>query len=108
MKSLASNDIVFDSATSVSHNRSVNLIEAKGDVSALWQRLLLEIDYQVHMRTARSYEIAVEKLALLRSLAIITSDSATFNGALARFGERHQTKSMLISKLNRSVTQISV
>jgi len=106
MKSLASDKIGFDSAASISRNQSVNSIEAKGDVSALWQRLLLEIDYYVQMRTAHSYQISVEKLARLRSLAIITSDTATFNTALSRFRERHQTKSMLISMLNRLVDPI--
>jgi hypothetical protein len=102
MKSLARENIVLDSAASIRRNRSVNLNEAREEISALWQGLMLDIDYHAQMRTARSYEIAVEKLDRLRSLAIITSQTATFNHALSQFRERHQTKSMLISMLNRS------
>src|SRR5262249_41113789 len=43
---------------------------------------------------------------ICQSLAITSGDTTIFNNALARFRERHQTKSMFISMLNRSVHPI--
>jgi hypothetical protein len=106
MKSLADDKFVFDSAECMDRNQSVDSVDPRREVSALWQRLLLDVDYYVQLRTKRSYEIAVEKLARLRSLAILTSDTTTFNDELSRIRKRHQTKSLLMSMLNRSVNLI--
>ncbi len=96
MQSPVSDKEVFDFAGSVGIDQS----------SIRWRRLLLEADYYVLLRTVHSYELAVEKLAKLRSLAITTSDTSTFNTALSRFRARHSTKSMFISMLSRSVAPI--
>jgi len=67
----------------------------------LWVKLLTEIEVDAATRTASSYALAAEKLARLRCLAIETAACTRFNDVLCALKHRHQTKSMLISKIDR-------
>ena len=71
-----------------------------------WKRLECEIEVSVAARTRADYEVVTNKLNQLRFLALENSYAEKFNTLLTDFRKRHQSKSMLISMVNRSVFPI--